>query len=101
MLLALSRARLANVARARLWLLLALLVQGAYFGVQMHEFFGDLDKFSPSDSSYGSIYFPLLGAHHARVAVGILLNLWLLAKVLGGLTNYRLVALRVIALYWY
>jgi cytochrome c oxidase subunit 3 len=67
----------------------------------MHEFFGDLDKFSPSDSSYGSIYFTMIGTHHAHVAVGILLNLWLLAKLLGGLTNYRLVALRVIALYWY
>ena len=100
MLLAVRAARRADVARARLWVLLALLVQGAYFGVQMHQFLSDLDKFSPSDSAYGSIYFTLLGTHHAHVAVGILLNLWLLAKLLGGLTNYRLVALRVVTLYW-
>ena len=39
--------------------------------------------------------------HHAHVAVGLLLDLWLLGKLLRGLTNYRLVALRVIAVYWY
>jgi len=101
MLLAVRAARRANVARARLWVLLALLVQGAYFGLQMHQYLADLDKFSPADSAYGSIYFTLLGAHHAHVAVGILLNLWLLAKLLGGLTNYRMVGLRVVAVYWY
>jgi heme/copper-type cytochrome/quinol oxidase subunit 3 len=100
MLRAVRSARLADVARARLWLLLALLVQGAYFGVQMHEYAGDIDKLSPSATSYGSIYLTMLGTHHAHVAVGLLLDLWLLAKLLGGLTNYRLVALRVIALYW-
>jgi cytochrome c oxidase subunit III len=101
MLLAVRAARLADVARARLWVLLALAVQGAYFGVQMHEYLGDLSKFSPKDSAYGSIYFTLVGTHHAHVAVGILLNLWLLARLLGGLTNYRLVALRVISVYWH
>jgi heme/copper-type cytochrome/quinol oxidase subunit 3 len=101
MLLAVRAARLADVARARLWVLLALLVQGAYFGVQMHQYLADLDKFSPSASAYGSIYFTLLGTHHAHVAVGILLNLWLLARLVGGLTNYRLVALRVVAVYWH
>jgi cytochrome c oxidase subunit III len=98
---AVRSARLANVARVRLWVLLALLIQGAYFGIQIHEYVGDLDKFSASATSYGSIYFTMLGAHHAHVAVGLLLNLWLLAKLVGGLTNYRLVALRVITLYWY
>jgi heme/copper-type cytochrome/quinol oxidase subunit 3 len=56
---------------------------------------------SPKDSSYASIYFTLLGAHHIHVAVGILLELWLVARLLGGMTNYRLIALRAIALYWY
>jgi heme/copper-type cytochrome/quinol oxidase subunit 3 len=98
---AVRSARLANVTRVRMWLLLALLMQGAYFAVQMHEYLSDLDKISASASSYGSIYFTMLGTHHAHVAVGLLLDLWLLGKLLGGLTNYRLVALRVIAIYWY
>jgi len=93
-------ARAGNVRLAWLLFLVALLVQGAYLGVQIHEFLGDLDRFSPHDSAYASIYFTLLGVHHAHVAVGMLIELWLLWKLLGGLTRYRLVAVRVAALYW-
>ena len=96
--------RAARAGRARLawaFFLVALLIQGGYLGVQIHEFLGDLDKFSPHDSAYASIYFTLLGVHHAHVAVGMLLELWLLGKLLGGLNRYRLVAVRVTAFYWY
>lgn len=99
--LAVRSARLGRARAAWLLVLLAVLVQGAYLGVQIHEFASDLDKMSPKDSSYASIYFTLLGAHHIHVAVGILLELWLVARLLGGMTNYRLIALRAIALYWY
>jgi cytochrome c oxidase subunit III len=96
--------RAARAGNARLtWLLflVALVIQGGYLGVQMHEFLSDLDKFSPHGSAYASIYFTLLGTHHAHVAVGMLLELWVLAKLLGGLTGYRLVGVRVAAFYWY
>jgi cytochrome c oxidase subunit 3/cytochrome c oxidase subunit I+III len=93
--------RAGRVALAWVLVLLALAVQSAYLGVQVHEFLGDLDKVHPKASSYGSIYITLLGAHHLHVAVGILLELWLLGRLLGGLTNYRLTALRAIGLYWY
>jgi cytochrome c oxidase subunit III len=96
--------RAARAGNARLaWLLffVALLVQGGYFGIQVHEFLSDLDKMSPHDSAYASIYFTLVGAHHAHVVVGMLIELWVLAKLLGGLTNYRLIGVRVAAFYWY
>jgi heme/copper-type cytochrome/quinol oxidase subunit 3 len=80
---------------------LALAVQGAYLGLQIHLFVGDIGDFSPTQTAYGSIYFTLLGIHHAHVAVGLLLDAWLLAVLPFGLTNYRLIALRVVALYWY
>jgi heme/copper-type cytochrome/quinol oxidase subunit 3 len=80
---------------------LALVVQGAYLGLQIHLFVDDINTFSPTTTAYGSIYFTLLGIHHAHVAVGLLLDLWLLAVLPFGLTNYRLIAVRVIALYWY
>ena len=41
------------------------------------------------------------GAHHLHVLVGILLNAWLAARLLTGLTNYRVIGVRVIAVYWY
>ena len=96
--------RAARSGNARLaWLLffVALLVQGGYFGIQVHEFLSDLDKMSPHDSAYASIYFTLIGAHHAHVVVGMLIELWVLAKLLGGLTNYRMIGVRVAAFYWY
>jgi cytochrome c oxidase subunit III len=93
--------RRGNVKLAWWLVLLALVIQGGYLGVQVHEFLSDLDKMSPHGSGYASIYFTLLGAHHLHVAVGLLLELWLIGRLLGGLTNYRLIALRSIALYWY
>jgi cytochrome c oxidase subunit III len=80
---------------------LALLVQAAYLAVQIILFKSDLDKFSPRDTAYGSAYFAILAAHHVHVAVGILLDVGILALLLRGLTNYRAVGVRVIALYWY
>jgi heme/copper-type cytochrome/quinol oxidase subunit 3 len=93
--------RTGRVTRAWLLLALALLVQSAYLGIQIHEFFGELDKVDPHSSSYGSIYVALLGAHHLHVAVGILIELWLVGRLISGITNYRMNALRVVALYWY
>jgi cytochrome c oxidase subunit 3/cytochrome c oxidase subunit I+III len=94
-------ARAGNARLAWILFFVALLLQGGYFGVQVHEFLSDLDKMSPHDSAYASIYFTLIGAHHAHVVVGMLIEIWVLAKLLGGLTNYRLIGVRVAAFYWY
>lgn len=97
-----SRAARAGNRTLAWWLFfVALLVQGGYFGVQVHEFLSDLSKFKPSGSAYGSIYFTLIGAHHAHVVVGMLIELWVLWKLLFGITNYRLIGVRVATFYWY
>lgn len=88
--------------RAAWWLvLLAAAMQAGYLAVQIVSYLDDLQTFKPSTNAYGSIYFSLLGAHHAHVALGLLLDLWLLVRLAGGLTEYRLNALRATALYWY
>lgn len=89
--------------RVRAWWLLAfaLLVQTGYFAMQVHLFAGDLAKVRPQGSSYSSIYVTLVGADHAHVLVGLLLDLWLLARIAVRLTSYRLVGLRVVAFYWH
>ncbi len=99
--LAVRAARAGRVRPAWLLLLAAMVVQAVYLGVQIHLFGSDLDKFQPTDNAYGSIYFTMLFAHHVHVLVGILMIAWLLARLLTGLTNYRLVAVQVIAIYWY
>ena len=35
------------------------------------------------------------------MAAGLVAEAWLLSRLLGGLTNYRLLALRVVSYYWY
>jgi cytochrome c oxidase subunit I+III len=82
-------------------ILLALLMHGGYLAVQLVSYIGELDSFTPSTNAYGSIYYVLLGAHHAHVIVGVLLDVWLLVRLPGGLTNYRVTGVRSIALYWY
>ena len=87
-----SRAASAGLARR---------AQALFLGLQIHEMSSDLDKFTPQESSYGSIYYTLLGAEHAHVAVGILMSAWLVLRLVTGLTRYRLAAVRAIAFYWY
>jgi heme/copper-type cytochrome/quinol oxidase subunit 3 len=96
------RAAKANAARAAWWLLLlATAVQATYLGLQIHLMVDDLSSFTPRANAYGSIYYALLGTHHAHVAVGLAIDAWLLWKLARGITNYRLIALRVAAIYWY
>jgi cytochrome c oxidase subunit III len=101
MFLATRAARGGDARRAWMLLLAALALQAVYLGVQIHLFGSDLDKFEPGENAYGSIYFTLLAAHHLHVMVGILMVVWLLARLVSGLTNYRVVAVWVVAIYWY
>jgi cytochrome c oxidase subunit 3/cytochrome c oxidase subunit I+III len=78
---------------------LAFLVQAGYLAVQIISYIGE--KFAISENAYSSIYYTLLGLHHAHVIVGLLLSLWLLVRLTRGLSHYSVVAMRAIALYWY
>jgi heme/copper-type cytochrome/quinol oxidase subunit 3 len=101
MQLAYRSARGGRAGRARFLLGSALLVQAGYFGMQMHLFTSDLHDFVPAQHAYASIYYVLVGADHAHVAAGLLINLFLLLKLLGGLNGYRLTGLKAAAFYWH
>jgi cytochrome c oxidase subunit III len=94
-------ARAGRAAAAQLALLTCLAVQSGYLALQIHLFVDDLHRFSPQDTAYGSIYFTLLGAHHAHVLVGLLLEAWLVLRLFGGTTAYRSVGVRAAAFYWH
>ncbi len=98
-------ARSARAGRrpATMWLIAtALVIQLCYLALQILLFRHDLNDFSPRATAYGSIYFTLLAAHHAHVLFGILLDLALMGFIaLRGLTNYWLVGVRGLALYWH
>lgn len=99
--LAARAARAGRVHVAQGALAVALAVQATYFGLQIHLFLDDLAKFTPQQGAYGSVYYTLVGAHHTHVAVGLLLDVWLLLRLAGGLTQYRLNGLLATAFYWH
>ena len=101
MFMAVRAARAGRSRGAIAWLVAAVLIQGGYLATQIVLYLDDLSKFSPKDSSYGSIYFTLLMTHHIHVLIGIALDLWIMFRLTGGLTAYRLTGVRAIALYWY
>jgi cytochrome c oxidase subunit III len=101
MQLASLAARAGRLAATRLFLLGALLVQAGYFAYEVHDFQDQLRKFDIGRNAYSSIYYTLLGADHAHVALGILFDLWLLGKLATGLTTYRANATQAIAWYWH
>jgi cytochrome c oxidase subunit I+III len=95
-----AAAREGRLRAARSWLVGALVVHAAYLAAQVLLFRHDLGSFSPNQNAYGSVYFGMLGLHHAHVAVGMLLEIAILAKLTRGLTSYRVAGLRAIAWYW-
>jgi len=100
MLLAVRAARRGRLTATRLLLAGALLVQVGYFAYEAHDFMRQVHHDPITTDAYSSIYFTLLGADHAHVFVGIVLSVWLLWKLLRGLTMYRLNAVQVVAFYW-
>lgn len=97
-----SRAvRRGRLAATRLFLVAALIVQMGYFAYEMQDFSDQIRSFDITRNAYSSIHFTLLGADHAHVFVGLLLSIWILAKLTTGLTMYRLNATVAIAWYWH
>jgi len=90
-----------RLGATRLLIAAALVVQAGYFAYEVHDFSDQLHQVDITRDAYTSIYYTLLGADHAHVFLGILFNLWLLAKLARGLTTYRLNATQAIAWYWH
>lgn len=101
MQLAANAVRAGRLAATRLWLLLAFVVQSGYLAYELHDYMGELHRTEMSRDAYSSIYYLLLGADHAHVFLGLLLDLWLLLKLVRGLTMYRLNAAVAITWYWH
>ena len=101
MALASSAAQAGRLSATRRFLLFALVLQSGYFAYQVHDFSDQLQAFDITRDAYSSIYYTLLGADHAHVALGLLFNVWLLLKLARGLTTYRRHAVQAIALYWH
>jgi len=93
--------RAGRLAATRVWLLLAFVVQSGYLAYELADYTDELHRTAMTRDAYSSIYYLLLGADHAHVLIGLLLDLWLLLKLARGLTMYRLNATVAIAWYWH
>jgi heme/copper-type cytochrome/quinol oxidase subunit 3 len=98
-----ARAARAGQRNPAMWsIAVAMVVQLLYLGLQIYLFRHDLNDFSPKATAYGSIYFTLLAAHHGHVVFGILFDATVLIFLaIRGLTNYWLIGVRGLALYWH
>ena len=101
MQLASRAARAGRMAPARMLVVAALTVQAAYLAYELHDYRDQLHASGITRDAYSSIYYTLLGADHVHVALGILFDLWLLARLARGLTTYRANAAQAIAWYWH
>jgi heme/copper-type cytochrome/quinol oxidase subunit 3 len=102
MWLASRGARAGNRRLTLWWIALGLAMQACYLAGQVLLFRHDLLDFSPQKTAYGSIYFTMLAAHHGHVVLGLALDLALIFFVTArGLTNYWLVGVRALAIFWY
>jgi len=101
MQLASRAAQAGRVAATRLFVLAALVVQSGYLAYEIHDYRDQLQTFDIGRNAYSSIYYTLLGADHAHVALGLLFDLWLLGKLATGLTTYRVNGAQAIAWYWH
>lgn len=100
MLLAADAARRGRRTAAWLWIGVATVLQAGYLAWQIVLYADDAATLVPTESAYASIYLTLLLVHHAHVAIGVLLDVWVLTRLAGGLTSYRQTTVRVVALYW-
>jgi cytochrome c oxidase subunit III len=91
-----------HARRALLLLLVALVVQSGYLAMQLDLYADDVRAYPPRLNAYASITHLMVGAGHFHVLVGLLLDLFLIAKLAGGrVTAYRLVGLQAGAFYWH
>jgi heme/copper-type cytochrome/quinol oxidase subunit 3 len=84
----------------RLGLLGSLLLMLAYFGLQLDSFWTSWHAFKPSQDTYASLVYAIVGAHWLHVGAGILLVAFVFVRaLLGHFGAERNVPVQVTALY--
>ena len=99
--LAARAAQARDVGRAWLLVLAALIVQTGYFAYQVHDFGDQLERADRPQRLHLDLLRAARRRPRTRLRRAALLGLWLLARLAGGLTTYRVNATRAIAWYWH
>jgi cytochrome c oxidase subunit 3 len=95
----LARAR-GDRARMHRWMIITIALGAVFFANQIREFF--VLDFSPSSSSYGSMYYVMTGFHAAHVFAGLLLIVAAIAITTGvGSLERRSPACESVEYFWH
>jgi heme/copper-type cytochrome/quinol oxidase subunit 3 len=96
-----SAASRGRLNAARVGLLATVAIGTTYLVLQMFRLVDEFRQSPPDESAYESLRAVLLVGHHAHVAAGVLLDVFLLLRLTRGLTAYRQVGVQAAALYWH
>ena len=88
--------------RLLMMLSLTLVLGMAFLALQAWEFSDSLEKLSPQDSAYASLFYTVTGVHGAHVALGLLLLTWTVGMALAGkFSSERNLGVQNVSLYWH
>ena len=88
--------------RLLLSLALTLALGTVFLALQAWEFSDSLEKMTPQDSAYASLFYTVTGVHGAHVALGLLLLTWTIGMALAGkFSPERNLGVQNVSLYWH
>jgi heme/copper-type cytochrome/quinol oxidase subunit 3 len=95
-------AKRGNDRRLLLSLGATFLLGAAFLALQAWEYTSELDRMSPHDSAYASLFYTVTSVHGAHVAVGLVLLTWTFAMALAGkFSPERNLGVQNVSLYWH
>jgi heme/copper-type cytochrome/quinol oxidase subunit 3 len=72
-----------------------------FLALQTKEYADKLQKLTPSQGSYGSMFYTITGLHGAHVMFGLMFLGWALAREVKGTATATSAGLRNASLYWH
>ncbi len=89
-----------QVSRMRLGLAIAFILALIFLGLQAYEY--THEKFGPQTTTYGSLFFTIIGIHGLHVLIALIINAVVqIRAALGHFTATRRLAVENVALYWH
>jgi heme/copper-type cytochrome/quinol oxidase subunit 3 len=90
-----------NRSRYRRGVVLTILLGLVFLGLQAREYADKLRSLTPSQSSYGSVFYTITGLHGAHVFFGLLFLGWALAREVRGTASAGSAGLHNASMYWH
>ncbi|HEY4306739.1 MAG TPA: cytochrome c oxidase subunit 3 [Gemmatimonadaceae bacterium] len=90
-----------NRRHYRIGVLTTIVLGLVFLGLQLKEYIEKLQTLTPSQNSYGSVFYTITGLHGAHVLFGLLFLGWALAREMNGTATAASYGLKNASLYWH